>query len=101
MVADVVNQGAMTIENQHVLIEAGRGEAVDRRQVADRLGGEGRDHHQRKGQDQHRHQEKGAPSFGAALAAAEQPQAAVEGIAGETAARHSGRAGREWSWRHH
>ena len=101
MVADVVDEGAMTIENQHVLVKPGRGKPVDGRQVADRLGGEGGDHQQRKGQDQDRHQEKGAPSFGATLAPAEQPQAAVEGIAGETAARHSGRAGWEWSWRHH
>ena len=88
MVADVVDQGAMAIENQHVLMEAGRGEAVDRRQVSDRLGGECGDHHQRQGQDQDGHQKKSAPSFGATLAPAEQPQAAVEGIAGETAARH-------------
>ena len=78
----------MAIENQHVLIEAGGRQAVDRGQTADRLGGECRDDHQRQGHDQERYQEEGAPPLGATLVLAEQPQAAVEGVAGQASARH-------------
>src|SRR5260370_5404915 len=81
MVADVVDQRAVPVEDQHVLVEAAGGEAVDGRKIADGFGREHRDRHQRKGEDDERRQEEGPTAPVTALAPAEQPKAAVDGRA--------------------
>ena len=50
LVADVGQQGAVTVEDQHVLRQPARSPAGHRRQVADRLRRDGRDGQQRHGQ---------------------------------------------------
>ena len=55
---------------------------------------EGRNRHQWEGEHNQRDQDEGAPPLGSALTLAQQPQPAVEEIAGATAARHQAVAGK-------
>src|SRR5467141_3398945 len=71
---------------------AGR-KAIDGRHITDGFGGEGRDRHQWEGEHDQRDQDEGAPPLGPALTLAQQPQPAVEEVAGATAARHQAAAG--------
>ena len=93
VVADVVDQSAVAVEDQHVLVEPAGGEAVDRRKVADGFSREGWNRQQRKGEQDQREQDESAPPLGPALTLAEQPQPAVKQVAGATAARHQAAAG--------
>ena len=88
VIADVVDQRAMPVEDQHVLFEAAGGEAVDRGQAADRLGGDGRNRHQWEREDQQRAEDHDAANSRTALALAEQPKPPVEDVAGASPARH-------------
>ena len=95
VVADVVDQVAVAIEDQHVLVEGAGRQTVHRGEVGDRLGRKGRNGQQRQSKNQdRRHQDEGAPGLGAALALAEQAQAPVKGVAGATAAGHQAPASR-------
>jgi hypothetical protein len=93
VVADVVDQVAVPVEDQHVLVEAAGGEAVDRREVADGFSREGRNRHQWESEDEERDEDKGTSRLGPALTLAKEPQPAVEEIAGATAARHQAAVG--------
>src|SRR6202022_1201806 len=86
-------QVAVTVEDQHVLVEGAGGESVDGRQAADGFSGEGRNRHQREGEHDQRDQDEGAPSLGLSLTLPEQPKPAVEEIAGTAAARHQAQPG--------
>src|SRR5207253_326178 len=91
VVADVVDQRAVPVEDQHVLLEAAGGEAVDRRQVADRLGGEGRHRHQRQSEKQQRTDQDDAPDSGAAVPFAEQAEPPMKDVARAAFAGHQAR----------
>jgi hypothetical protein len=94
VVADVVDQVAVSVEDQHVLVEAAGGEAVDRREVADGFSREGRNRHQWESEDDERDEDEGTSRLGPALTLAKESQPAMEEIAGATAARHQAAAGK-------
>src|SRR5438270_2750216 len=91
VVADVVDQRAVPVEDQHVLLEAAGGEAVDRRQVADRLGGERRHRHQGQSEQQQRTDQDDAPDSGAAVPFAEQAEPPMKDVPRAAFAGHQAR----------